>query len=188
MELVTLCGSKDCFELFIYSFGGPRHIQCPHISVTTLSVRQPRMLACTMRPCWELLPCCGGRWRRRSRRCSGRPRRPRPRSLRRFGSGPVRSSPRPTPTLPSRTLQGTHTHAAGKIHRHRRGNENQRGGTSFDQSIELKHGKISQFKITMLLSWFDSHFFLRLLLRKGDQRHRWWHKIMTERKEGGEID
>lgn len=94
----------------------------------------------------------------------------------------------PDPDAPEPHSAGnTHTRS-GKIHRHRRGNGNQRGGTSFDQSTELKHGNIFQLKITVLLSWFNSHFFLLLLLRKGDQRHRWWHKIMPERKEGGEID
>lgn len=110
VELVIRCGSKDWVELFIPSFGAGGTSDVLRSQSRLVCVRHSRTLACTMRSCWELLPCCAARWCTRSRRRSGRPRHPRPTSLRRFDNGPVRSSPRPTPTPPSRTLWTTHTH------------------------------------------------------------------------------
>lgn len=52
-----------------------------------------------------VLPCCGAHFGSWSRRGSGRPRRPRPKSLRTCDSGSVRSSPRQIPTPLSHILQ-----------------------------------------------------------------------------------
>lgn len=157
VELVTLCGSKDWLELFIFSLGA-RGTSNVLRSQSRLCVRQSGMLACVMRSCWELLPCCAGRWRRRSRRRSGRPRRPRPRSLRRFGTGPARSSPRRTPTPQSRTLWG-------KGARDSPSSKRQQKTTRRDVFWAESQAEFFQFKMKMCLSWGDSYFFW-LLIRK----------------------
>lgn len=95
----------------------------------------------------------------------------------------------PDPDAPEPHSAGnTHTHAAGRFSVIEEATETDAAGRLSTRVSSGSTGKCFQFKIPMLLSWFNSHFFLLLLLKKGDQRHRWWHKIMTERKEGGEID